>query len=238
MELMNHPLRDEYDLSSLQEIASGGAARPADQVAKLIERFPGALPSAGYGLTETNAVGCIIGDDDYAARPGSVGHATPPLVELRLTDQNGDEVAQGERGEICLRSSFRNGWFHTGDVGYQDEEGFVYIVDRLKEIIIRGGENISCTEVEEAMYAHPDIAEAAVFSLPDERLGEIVGAAVHARPESDISEEQIQSFLSDKVAGFKVPAHIWISAESLPRIASGKIFKKQIRADFIARLDL
>ncbi|HSG97764.1 MAG TPA: fatty-acid--CoA ligase, partial [Woeseiaceae bacterium] len=126
----------------------------------------------------------------------------------------------------------------TGDVGYQDEEGFVYIVDRIKEIIIRGGENISCTEVEEAMYAHPDIAEAAVFSLPDERLGEIVGAAVHTRPESDISEEQIQSFLGDKVAGFKVPAHIWICEEKLPRIASGKIFKKQIRADFIARLDL
>jgi acyl-CoA synthetase (AMP-forming)/AMP-acid ligase II len=214
-----------------------------------MERFPGALPSAGYGLTETNAVGCIIGDEDYATRPGSVGHATPPLVELRLVDENGDEVAQGERGEICLRSpaivsgylnqpaateaSFKNGWFHTGDVGYQDEEGFVYIVDRIKEIIIRGGENISCTEVEEAMYAHPDIAEAAVFSLPDERLGEIVGAAVHTRPESDISEEQIQSFLGDKVAGFKVPAHIWI-----PRIASGKIFKKQIRADFIARLNL
>jgi acyl-CoA synthetase (AMP-forming)/AMP-acid ligase II len=204
-----------------------------------MERFPGALPSAGYGLTETNAVGCIIGDEDYATRPGSVGHATPPLVELRLVDENGDEVAQGERGEICLRSpaivsgylnqpaateaSFKNGWFHTGDVGYQDEEGFVYIVDRIKEIIIRGGENISCTEVEEAMYAHPDIAEAAVFSLPDERLGEIVGAAVHTRPESDISEEQIQSFLGDKVAGFKVPAHIWICEEKLPRIASGKI---------------
>jgi len=254
MELMNHPRRGEYDLSSLLEIASGGAARPADQVAKLIERFPGALPSAGYGLTETNAVGCIIGDDDYAARPGSVGHATPPLVELRLVDENGDEVAQGERGEICLRSpaivsgylnqpaateaSFKNGWFHTGDVGYQDEEGFVYIVDRLKEIIIRGGENISCTEVEEAMYAHPDIAEAAVFSLPDERLGEIVGAAVSVQADSEIDAGQIKDFLSDRLAAFKIPVHVWIQTDNLPRIASGKIFKKQIRSDFIERLGL
>ena len=254
MELMNHPHRDEFDLSSLLEIASGGAARPADQVGTLIERFPGAKPSAGYGLTETNAVGCIIGDDDYAGRPGSVGQATPPLVDLRFVDEDGNEVEQGERGEICLRSpaivsgylnqpaatetSFKNGWFHTGDIGYQDEEGFVYIVDRIKEIIIRGGENVSCTEVEEAIYSHPDCLEAAVFSVPDERLGEIVGAAVHTRPDSDINDEQMKSFLSDKLAAFKVPVHIWICGDSLPRIASGKIFKKQIQADCIAKLDL
>lgn len=254
MELMNHPRRGDYDVSSLVEIASGGAARPAEHVKALFEQFPGAYPSAGYGLTETNAVGCIIGQEDYADRPRSVGQPTPPLVEVRIINESGDELPRGESGEICLRSpalaagylnqpqitaeAFVDGWFRSGDVGYVDEEGFVYIVDRIKDIIIRGGENISCSEVEEAMYAHPDIAEAAVFSLPDERLGEIVGAAVHARPESDINEEQIKSFLSDKVAGFKVPAHIWICDEGLPRIASGKIFKKQIRADFIARLDL
>ena len=254
MELMKHPRRDEFDLSSLLEIASGGAARPADQVGTLIDLFPGAKPSAGYGLTETNAVGCIIGDDDYAERPGSVGQATPPLVDLKLVDENGNEVKQGERGEICLRSpaivseylnqpaateaAFKNGWFHTGDIGYQDEEGFVYIVDRIKEIIIRGGENISCTEVEEAIYAHPDCLEAAVFSVPDERLGEIVGAAIHARPGCGINDEQMKAFLAGKLAGFKVPAHIWLCDESLPRIASGKIFKKQIRAECIAKLEL
>ena len=254
MELMNHPRRGEFDLSSLLEISSGCAARPADQVGTLIERFPGAKPSAGYGLTETNAVGCIIGDDDYVDRPGSVGQATPPLVDLRLVDENGNEVEQGQRGEICLRSpaivsgyinqpaateaSFKNGWFHTGDVGYQDEEGFVYIVDRIKEIIIRGGENISCTEVEEAIYSHPACLETAVFSIPDERLGEIVGAAIHTRPDFEINDEQMKSFLSDKLAAFKVPAHIWICEENLPHIASGKIFKKQIQADCVARLDL
>jgi len=254
MELMNHPRRDEFDLSSLVEISSGGAARPADQVGTLIELFPGAKPTAGYGLTETNAVGCIIGDDDYAMRPGSVGQATPPLVDLKIVDENGDAVEQGERGEICLRSpaivseylnqpaateaAFKDGWFHTGDIGYQDAEGFVYIVDRIKELIIRGGENISCTEVEEAIYSHPDIAEAAVFSLPDERLGEIVGAAVHARPGAQVSADTVQSFLKDKLAAFKIPVHVWVHDDNLPRIASGKIFKKQIRADLIARLGL
>jgi acyl-CoA synthetase (AMP-forming)/AMP-acid ligase II len=254
MELMNHPRRGEFNLSSLLEISSGGAARPADQVGTLIERFPRAKPSAGYGLTETNAVGCIIGDDDYVDRPGSVGQATPPLVELRIVDDNGNEVERGERGEICLRSpaivsgylnqpaateaSFKNGWFHTGDVGYQDEEGFVYIVDRIKEIIIRGGENISCTEVEEAIYSHPDITEAAVFSVPDERLGEIVGAAVSARAHCDLDAEQVKEFLGDRLAAFKIPVHIEIRSDNLPRIASGKIFKKQIRSDMIERLGL
>jgi len=254
MELMNHPRRGEFDLSSLLEISSGGAARPADQVGTLIERFPGAKPSAGNGLTETNAVGCIIGDDDYVDRPGSVGQATPPLVDLRLVDENGNEVEQGQRGEICLRSpaivsgyinqpaateaSFKNGWFHTGDVGYQDEEGFVYIVDRIKEIIIRGGENISCTEVEEAIYSHPDITEAAVFSVPDERLGEIVGAAVSVRADCDLDAQQVKEFLGDRLAAFKIPVHIEIRSDNLPRIASGKIFKKQIRSDTIERLGL
>jgi acyl-CoA synthetase (AMP-forming)/AMP-acid ligase II len=253
MELMNHPRLAEFDLSSLVDISSGGAARPAEQVAGLIERFPRAYPSAGYGLTETNAVGCIISREDYIERPGSVGMPTAPLVELRLLDDDGNPVPQGERGEICLRSPaiatgylnqpaaadspFRGGWFHTGDVGLLDDDGFVYIVDRIKDIIIRGGENISCPEVEEALYAHPDIAEAAVFSLPDKRLGEVVGAAITGRPGSEIDEEQVRAFLGDRLAAFKVPAHIWIYEDSLPRIASGKIFKKQIQADCIAKLD-
>jgi acyl-CoA synthetase (AMP-forming)/AMP-acid ligase II len=199
-------------------------------------------------------VGCIIGQDDYIERPGSVGQATPPLVELRIVDDDGNELERGERGEICLRSpaivsgylnqpaateaSFKNGWFHTGDVGYQDDEGFVYVVDRLKEIIIRGGENISCTEVEEAMYAHPGIAEAAIFSVPDERLGEIVGAAVSVRAHCDLDAEQVKKFLADRLAAFKIPVHIEIRSDNLPRIASGKIFKKQIRSDMIERLGL
>jgi acyl-CoA synthetase (AMP-forming)/AMP-acid ligase II len=254
MELMNHPRLGEYDLSSLVDIASGGAARPAEQVAKLAELFPGALPSAGYGLTETNAVGCIIGMEDYIARPGSVGLPTPPLVEIRIVDDEGAELPQGERGEICIRSpavvgsylnqpaateaAFKDGWFHTGDVGYLDEEGFLYIVDRLKDIIIRGGENISCLEVEEALYAHPDVLEAAVFSLPNERLGEIAGAAVSIRRGSELDAEKIREFLAERIAAFKVPEKLWLHDGNLPRIASGKIFKKQIRNELIERLGL
>jgi acyl-CoA synthetase (AMP-forming)/AMP-acid ligase II len=254
MELTNHPRLSDYDTSSLLEIASGGAARPADQVAAIVERFPQSYPSAGYGLTETNAVGCIIGEEEYVDRPGSVGQPTPPLVDCRILDADGRAVPTGESGEICLRSpaiaagylnqpeasaaAFRDGWFHTGDVGYIDDEGFLYIVDRIKDIIIRGGENISCTEVEEALYAHPDIAEATVFSVPDERLGEIVGAVISVRPGCDLTAEQVKEFLVERLAAFKIPVHIGIVTESLPRIASGKIAKKEVRKEFIKRLGL
>ncbi len=254
MELMNHPRLADHDVSSLIDIASGGAARPADHVKTIFERFPGAYPSAGYGLTETNAVGCIIAQEDYAERPRSVGQPTPPLVEMRIIDENGEELPQGESGEICIRSpalatgylnqpaitaeSFVDGWFRTGDVGYQDDEGFIYIVDRIKDIIIRGGENISCSEVEEAMYTHPDVAEVAVFSLPDERLGEIVGAAVSVRVDCDLDAQLVKEFLAGRLAAFKIPVHIEIQSDNLPRIASGKIAKKDIRSDFIERLGL
>ena len=254
MELMNHPRLADYDVSTLVDISSGGAARPMDQVATLIERFPGAMPSVGYGLTETNAVGCVSGQDDYADRPGSVGRPIPPLVELSIIDPQGKEVTKGESGEICFRSpavaggylncpeataeTFTDGWLHTGDVGYQDEEDFLYIVDRLKDIIIRGGENISCLEVEASLYTHPDIVEAAVFSLPDERLGEIVGATIMIRSGLNLEAEQIRTYLNDRLAAFKMPQHVWCQADPLPRIAAGKISKKQLREEMIERLGI
>jgi acyl-CoA synthetase (AMP-forming)/AMP-acid ligase II len=254
MELMNHPRLGDFDLSSLMDISSGGAARPAEQVAMLVERFPGATASAGYGLTETNAVGCVIGQDDYQLRPGSVGRPTAPLVEIKIVDQNASEVATGEIGEIWIRSpavpegylnlpeatseSFTNGWCHTGDVGYLDADGFLYIVDRLKDIIIRGGENISCLEVEEALYAHPEIHEAAVFGLPDERLGEIVGAVVRTSEGAGVGIDVIREFLSEHLAAFKIPVHVCCRQEQLPRIASGKIDKKKLRAERIEQLGL
>lgn len=254
MELLNHPRLADYDVSSLVDISSGGAARPSDQVAALVERFPGAMPSVGYGLTETNAVGTILGQEDYVDRPSSVGRPIQPLVRHRIVDEQGNDVAKGEVGEICIHSpanaggywncpeettgTFNDGWVHTGDAGYQDEEDFLYIVDRLKDIIIRGGENISCLEVEAALYGHEEILESAVFSLPDERLGEIVGAAVLLRTGSKLDCEQIQAFLSSRLAAFKIPQHIWFHSNALPRIASGKIAKKQLRIEMTGRLGL
>jgi acyl-CoA synthetase (AMP-forming)/AMP-acid ligase II len=254
MELMNHPRLSEYDLSSMMDISSGGAARPAEHVATLAERFPGASPSAGYGLTETNAVGCVIGQDDYLQRPGSVGRPTAPLTEVRIVDAEGRELPQGATGEIWIRSpavpsgywnlpeataeTFTEGWCHTGDVGYLDSDGFLYIVDRLKDIIIRGGENISCLEVEEALYAYPRVEEAAVFGLPDERLGEIVGAAVMTSDGGELGVDELREFLADRLAAFKLPVHLWSQPEQLPRVASGKIDKKKLRGEFAAKLGL
>ncbi|MCP4048968.1 MAG: acyl--CoA ligase [Gammaproteobacteria bacterium] len=254
MELLNHPRLADYDLTSLVDISSGGAARPAEQVAALVERFPGAMPSVGYGLTESNAVGSILGQEDYLDRPMSVGRPIQPLVRHRIVDEDGNDVARGEVGEICIHSpanaggywncpedslsTFKDGWVYTGDAGYQDEENFLYIVDRLKDIIIRGGENISCLEVEAAIYSHADVAEAAVFSLPDERLGEIVGAAVLPKTGRELDSEQVQAFLATRLAAFKVPQHIWFHGNPLPRIAAGKIDKKQIRSEMIERLGL
>jgi acyl-CoA synthetase (AMP-forming)/AMP-acid ligase II len=254
MELLNHPRLDDYDLSTLVDISSGGAARPADQVAALAERFPGAMPSVGYGLTETNAVGSILGQEDYLDRPRSVGRPIQPLVKHRIVDERGEDVARGEVGEICIFSpanacgywncpdetaeTFKDGWVYTGDAGYQDEEEFLHIVDRIKDIIIRGGENISCLEVEAALYAHDDIAEAAVYSLPDERLGEIVGASVSVKPGCGLDSEQVQAFLASRLAAFKLPVHIGFHHGPLPRIAAGKIAKKQLRSEMIERLGL
>ncbi|MCR9106764.1 MAG: AMP-binding protein [Gammaproteobacteria bacterium] len=244
----------ERDISSLTEIMAGGAARPPEQVRKITGTFKKSAPGIGYGLTETNALGTVNAGAFYIARPSSAGRPVPAVTEFKVIDEQGRSLPQGERGELCIKSTanilgywnkpeataeaFIDGWFHTGDVGYIDEDGFVYIVDRIKEIIIRGGENISCIEVEAAIYSHPDVYEAAVFGLPDERLGEIVGAVVVPRDGTTLDAETLRAFLKEHLAAFKIPAHIFIRAEQLPRIASGKIFKRQLKADYAAELGL
>jgi acyl-CoA synthetase (AMP-forming)/AMP-acid ligase II len=242
----------ERDLSSLVEIMAGGAARPPDQVGKLKSTFKGSSNGIGYGLTETNALGAVNVGAFYEANPHSTGRVVPAVTELRIVDEKGNVLASGERGEVCIKSpanvlgywnkpeataeAFVAGWFHTGDVGYMDEDGFLYIVDRIKEIIIRGGENISCLEVEAAIYSHPAVYEAAVFGLPDERLGEIVGAAIVLRDNTVLTEDTLLDHLGEHLAVFKLPAHIWFCDQQLPRIASGKIFKRQLKADYAAQL--
>jgi acyl-CoA synthetase (AMP-forming)/AMP-acid ligase II len=242
-----------HDLSSLKEIYAGGAARPPDQVKKITGAFKGSSAGIGYGLTETNALGTVNSGAFYLVKPGSAGQPVPAVTDIRIVDEEGRALAPGERGEVCIRSpanvrgywnkpeatdaAFRNGWFHSGDVGYLDEDGFLYIVDRIKDIIIRGGENISCIEVEAAIYQHEAVDEAAVFGLPDQRLGEVVGAAVVLREPGSLDAGSLRDYLSEHLAAFKIPSHIWFHREKLPRIASGKIFKRQLKADYAATLN-
>ncbi|MEP5763443.1 MAG: class I adenylate-forming enzyme family protein [Halieaceae bacterium] len=252
-ELQAAAAESPYDLSSLKEIYAGGAARPPDQVKKISDSFKGSSAGIGYGLTETNAVGTVNSGAFYLAKPGSAGRAVPAVTDFRIVNEAGSEVAAGERGEVCIHSpanvrgywnkpeataeAFVAGWFHSGDVGYMDEEGFLYIVDRIKDIIIRGGENISCIEVEAAIYQHDAVLEAAVFGLPDQRLGESVGAAVVLNPGAILEAAALRAYLKEHLAAFKIPLHIWFHSEQLPRIASGKIFKRQLKADYAAVLE-
>jgi long-chain acyl-CoA synthetase len=253
-EVLNHPDRHKYDLSTLQGMAAGGAPRPPEHVKRLIDEMPSAPPALGYGLTETNAIGCGNYGENYLAKPNSTGAATPPLVDLAILDDAGAKVAQGERGEVSIRSvalfsgywnrpeasaqcMTKDGYFRTGDIGYLDEDGYLFIVDRKKDIIIRGGENISCQEVEAAIYEHPAVAECAVFGLADERLGEIPGAVVHLHDGKHISADALCEFLKDRLAAFKLPQQIWIAPDLLPKLGTEKIDKVSLRKHFRALWD-
>ncbi len=245
-ELMTHPDRSKYDLSSLQGLAGGGAPRPVEHVRRLSEELPTSPPAIGYGLTETNGVGAGNFMSNYQAKPNSTGAASRPLVQIAILDDAGGERPQGERGEVCIRSvalfsgywnrpdasadcMTQDGWFRTGDIGYLDEDGYLFIVDRKKDIIIRGGENISCQEVEAAIYENKGVAEACVFGLPDERLGEVVGAVVHLHDGISLDEAGLRDFLSQHLAGFKVPLRIWFHADPLPRLGTEKLDKVGLR---------
>jgi acyl-CoA synthetase (AMP-forming)/AMP-acid ligase II len=221
-------------------------------VRKITETFKQARPGSGYGLTETNGAGTANTGAMYQARPASCGRPVPAVTDIRVVAPGGAVLPAGERGEIQVRSpanaraywnleeataeAFHEGWFKTGDVGYLDDEGFLYIVDRIKEIIIRGGENISCLEVESAIYEHPAVDEVAVFGLPDERLGEIVGAAVVLHAGEQLDRGVLQIFLAERLAKFKLPEQLWFHEDKLPRVATGKVFKRQLKDDYSSLL--
>ena len=250
-EIAQHPNRDKYDLTSCVTFAAGGAPRPVEHVKRIKETMDWAFPILGYGLTETNGVGCGNFNENYMAKPDSTGQASRPLVDLAILDDTGHPLPQGQVGEVAIRSIANflgywnneaatraaimpDGYFRTGDLGYLDADGYLFIVDRKKDIIIRGGENISCVEVESAIYAHPDIAEASVFGIPDERFGEIVGAVYVVREGASLTDEQLTEFLSGQLAAFKVPARLWQSAEALPRLGTAKIDKVSLRKSYQA----
>lgn len=250
-DIANAPNKGDFDLSSLTDLSAGGAARPADQVKVLEETFGANAPLAGYGLTETNGVGAFIAGDAYLENPSSIGKPAKPLVELEIRDpQTGAQIPIGERGEIWLKSvcnikcywnqpeataeTFTDGWMHTGDVGVFDEQGLLYIVDRIKDIIIRGGENIATLEVESAISTLGEVIECSVFGLPHPRLGEEVAVVICLAPGAKLTPAGVVAALKGKLASYKIPSKIILQSERLPRIATGKIAKKDLRAGLMS----
>jgi long-chain acyl-CoA synthetase len=236
----------DKDLSSLVMVGGGGAPRAPEQVKQIGASFGKAMPNTGWGMTETNAIGTGIGGPAYLERPASSGRSSI-VLDLKVIDEAGNALPAGERGELLVRGAsvfrgywnrpevnaevFVDGWFRTGDVAYLDDEGFLFIVDRIKDLIIRGGENIGCGQVEAALVLHPKVLEAAVYAVPDERLGEEVGATLYADPSLDLGE--LKHFLGEHLARFEIPRYIRLSPEPLPRTASGKILKRELRAEAV-----
>ena len=245
-DLVQAARRTQRDLSSLMIVGGGGAPRAPEQV-KDIHATTGGIPVTGWGMTETNAIGTGISGGDYLERPNSSGRCAA-VLDLRVVGEDGQELPAGTPGELLVRGStvfdgywnlpevnaevFVDGWFRTGDVAILDEEGFLFIVDRIKDLIIRGGENIGCGQVEAAILEHPDVIEACVYAVPDERLGEEVGATVYSS--EPLEADALRAFLSQRLARFQVPRYLRFSTRPLPRTASGKIFKKQLQEEAIA----
>ncbi|RYD50682.1 MAG: long-chain fatty acid--CoA ligase [Sphingomonadales bacterium] len=246
-QLIEHPERHKYDLSSLESISYGGAPSAPELVKRIFEEF-GALPGNGWGMTETTATVTQHSGEEYLARPTSAG---PPVAtaDLRIMDaEGGRELPAGEVGELwaagpmivkgywnkaeASAETFVNGWVRTGDLARIDEEGFLYIVDRAKDMIIRGGENIYSSEVEDVLYAHPAVTDAALVGVPHRQLGEVPAAVVHLAPGTNATEAELQAWVRERLAGFKVPVHIRFVKETLPRNANGKILKTDLRGMF------
>ena len=238
--------RDQnVSLDTLEFLGAGGAKRPAAQVGVEKQTLPLADIASGYGMTETNALGLGISGDEYVEKPELAGRLYPPLQEIKIVDDNDVQLPNGQLGEICLKSPanmrcyfnkkketdavLKDGWMHTGDLGVLDNEGLVTIVDRKKNIIIRGGENISCLEVEGALQKFPGVIESVVFSVPEKRFGEEVGACINMSGDTKDKNEEISSFLKDKLAHFKIPVHYWWVNRSLPRGATDKFDRIKIK---------
>jgi len=236
------------DTSSVRSIAYGGAPAPPELVRRIKQQFPGGSASNGYGLTETSSITTMIRGDDYLRKPDSVGPPVP-VCDVRVADPAGATVPTGDVGELQIKgpnvvrgywnkpdataASFTAGWLRTGDVARLDDEGYVYIVDRAKDMVIRGGENVYSAEVEAAIYEHPAVADAAVIGVPDEVLGEEVGAIVVLRAGARLGGDELRGFLATRIAAFKIPSHIWFRVEPLPRNPAGKVLKRELRQEVL-----
>ena len=241
----------QHDLASLLMVGGGGAPRAPEQVRRIKAGMVNAMPNTGWGMTETNAIGAGHGGDDYLQHPASSGRCSL-VLQLKVVDEQGRALPNGQRGELLVRgtsvfngywklpqadaASFVDGdWFRTGDVAFLDDEGFLTIVDRIKDLIIRGGENIGCGQVEAALLLHPQVHEASVFAVPDERLGEEVGAVVYGDASLDL--DALRQFLAGHLARFERPRYLVRSAQPLARTPSGKILKREIRAAALAQIE-
>ena len=243
-ELLNHPEFSDYDTSSLASMGGGGAAMQPDLARKVDEQTKKARPAQGYGMTEVCGIITYIAGDVFLDRPESCGYLAPTF-EGRVIDADGAVLASGEVGEVCVKGAavikgylnrpeataetIVDGWLHTGDIGYFDEDGFLFLVDRAKDMILRGGENIYGAEVEFAVFDHPAVLECVAFAVPDDRFGEEVGAAIHLKDGAMLDAAGLREHLSTRLAAFKVPRYIWFLAEPLPRNANGKFLKRELR---------
>jgi long-chain acyl-CoA synthetase len=248
-QVLNSPDFATRDTSSVRSVAYGGAPAPPEIVKRIKQQFPGGSASNGYGLTETSSVTSMNTGDDYVRKPTSCGPPVP-VCDVRVVDAHGEDVPTGEPGELWIKgpnivkgywnkpeataASFSDGWLHTGDVARLDDEGFIFIVDRAKDMVIRGGENVYSAEVEAALFEHPAVADAAVIGVPHEVLGEEVGAVVVLRPGAEATADELRAHVAERIASFKVPAHIWFNADPLPRNPAGKVLKRELRTQVLA----
>ncbi|MBI2170286.1 MAG: AMP-binding protein [Actinobacteria bacterium] len=249
-QVVEHPEFEKYDTSSVRSVSYGGAPAPPELVKRIRERFPRVSPGNGYGLTETSSVTSLNSGDDYVAKPDSVGPPVP-VCEVRVVGDDGADVPLGEVGELWIKGpnvvtgywnrpdataeTITDGWLHSGDVARLDDEGFIYIVDRAKDMVIRGGENVYCAEVEAVLFEHPEVLDVAIFGVPDQVLGEEVGAAVQVRDGSSVTADELRDHVAGHLAAFKVPKFIDLRAEELPRNPQGKVLKRDLRDELAPR---
>jgi long-chain acyl-CoA synthetase len=249
-QLLESPNFEATDTSSVRAIGYGGAPAPPELVRRIELMFPGRMPSNGWGMTETSSTASSNNGVDYIARPESCGPPLP-ICDVRIVDDDGADQPLGEAGELWVRgpnvvkgywnkpeataeSFVDGGWLRTGDIAKLDDDGFIFITDRAKDMIIRGGENIYSSEVEAALFEHPAITDCAIFGIPHEVLGEEVAAAVVLKPGASVTEKELQEHVRDRLAAFKVPVKIWFWEEELPRNPAGKILKRDLRDQALA----
>lgn len=243
-EIFDHPNFATTDTSSVDSFGGGGAPVQADLIEKVGASGRSAMMAQGYGMTETSTMASAAYGLYQLDKPTSAG-LVMPVFEAKTIDEQGNDLPAGETGELCLRGvqifkgylnrpdataeTIVDGWLHTGDIGYVDEDNFIYLVDRAKDMVLRGGENVYSSEVEMIVYRYDDVAECAVFAVPDDRLGEEVGVAVYSPQNPSLDVDALRAFCKEHLAAFKVPRYIWVVQEPLPRNASGKFVKKELQ---------